>query len=158
MLAGDCSVVPGSVLGLRLARRKAHHVGLLFVDGHVDFYQPDASPTGEVADTDLALVTGHGPRLLTHLYGPGPLVREADVAAVGARDAAERDQAGAQDIAKPPSTSSSSTPSTRTAPHRQNLASFAGLSVAIYNPALDPDGRAAQTLVDCIAAGLAEGP
>jgi arginase len=35
---------------------------------------------------------------------------------------------------------------------------LAGLSVAIYNPALDPDGRAAHTLVDCIARGLVEGP
>lgn len=31
---------------------------------------------------------------------------------------------------------------------------LAGVSIAIYNPALDPDGRAARTLVDCVAAGL----
>ena len=33
---------------------------------------------------------------------------------------------------------------------------LAGLSIAIYNPALDADGRAAQILVDCIAEGLSE--
>ena len=59
VLAGDCSVVLGGVLGLRLG---AHRVGLLFVDGHVDFYQPRESPTGEVADMDLALVTGRDRR------------------------------------------------------------------------------------------------
>ncbi|MGH7459716.1 MAG: arginase family protein [Pseudomonas sp.] len=47
---------------------------------------------------DLALVTGRGPPLLTHIDGPPPLVRDQDVIAVGARDATERDRAGAQDI------------------------------------------------------------
>ena len=96
VLAGDCSVVLGGVLGLRLG---AHRVGLLFVDGHVDFYQPRESPTGEVADMDLALVTGRGPPALTRFDGAdGPLVRDEDVVAIGARDAEERDHAGSQDV------------------------------------------------------------
>ncbi len=96
VLAGDCSVVLGGLLGLRLG---AHRVGLVFVDGHVDFYQPEASPTGEVADMDLALVTGRGPSVLTSFDGvDGVLVREEDVVAIGARDADERDDAGSQDV------------------------------------------------------------
>jgi arginase len=70
VLAGDCSVMLGGLLGLRRAAAAAGRgarPGLLFVDGHVDFYQPVASPTGEVADMDLALATGRGPELLSRL-------------------------------------------------------------------------------------------
>lgn len=101
VLAGDCSVLLGSLLGVRLARRgqrRAERIGLLFVDGHVDFYRPDESPTGEVADMDLALATGHGPEVLAELIEGDPLVRGQDVVAVGARDAEERERAGAQEI------------------------------------------------------------
>jgi arginase len=101
VLAGDCSVVLGGLLGLRRAKRSTaagDRVGLLFVDGHVDFYQPEASPTGEVADMDLALATGRGPALLARLDGNAPLVRDHDIAALGARDAEERDRAGSQDV------------------------------------------------------------
>lgn len=101
VLAGDCSVVLGGLLGLRHAARSARRAarpGLLFVDGHVDFYQPEASPTGEVADMDLALATGRGPEVLAHLDPSGPLVRDEDVAAVGSRDRDERHAAGSQEV------------------------------------------------------------
>jgi arginase len=101
VLAGDCSVVLGGLLGLRHAARSARRAarpGLLFVDGHVDFYQPEASPTGEVADMDLALTTGRGPEVLARLDPSGPLVRDDDVAAVGSRDRGERHAAGSQDV------------------------------------------------------------
>ena len=47
-------------LGAALRRTGRRH-GLLFLDGNADFYQPEASPTGEAADMDLALCTGRGP-------------------------------------------------------------------------------------------------
>jgi arginase len=40
-----------------------------FIDGHSDFYQPEASPTGEVADMELAIVCGRGPDILTNIGG-----------------------------------------------------------------------------------------
>jgi arginase len=83
ILGGDCSILLGAVLALRRRGR----FGLLFIDGHADFYQPEANPNGEAASMDLAFVTGHGPPLLTDLEGRGPLVRmETDVlvAALGA--------------------------------------------------------------------------
>jgi arginase len=101
VLAGDCSVLLGGLLGLRHAARgtrRAARPGLLFVDGHVDFYQPEASPTGEVADMDLALATGRGPEVLARLDPSGPLVRDEDVAAVGSRDRGERHAAGSQEV------------------------------------------------------------
>jgi arginase len=211
VLAGDCSVILGGLLGLRLARRalrQPDRVGLLFLDGHVDFYQPEASPTGEVADMDLAIATGRGPRLLTDFAGIHPLVSDRDVVAVGARDAAERDSIGSQDIrateirvyeletllkrgveavaaeavALVSKTELSGfwvhvdadvlddhvmpavdyrqpgglEPAELVVLLRSSLKTrrLAGVSVAIYNPALDPDESAARTLVDCLAAGL----
>jgi arginase len=74
-LGGDCSILLGNLLALR---RRGRH-GLLFIDGHADFYQPDAEPNGEAASMDLALATGRGPDVVTNLEGRGPLVRDEDV-------------------------------------------------------------------------------
>jgi arginase len=59
VLGGDCTVL----LGITLALRRRGRYGLLFLDGHADFYQPEAEPTGEAASMELALVTGRGPDL-----------------------------------------------------------------------------------------------
>ncbi|WP_370253128.1 arginase family protein [Streptomyces sp. V4I8] len=95
VLGGDCSILLGNLLALR---RRGHRPGLLFLDGHTDFYQPSAEPYGEVASMDLALATGRGPRLLTDLEGRGPLLRDEDVVAFGFRDTEESAQAGMQPL------------------------------------------------------------
>lgn len=82
VLGGDCSILLGSLLALR---GRGDH-GLLFVDGHADFYDPASESTGEAASMDLALATGRGPELLADLDGRGPLVGEENVAVVGFRD------------------------------------------------------------------------
>lgn len=94
LLGGDCSIVLGSMLALRRRGR----YGLLFIDGHADFYQPEANPSGEAASMDLALATGHGPNLLTNLEGLRPLVREEDAVALGFRDAEQQRQFGSQPL------------------------------------------------------------
>ncbi|MFD5479217.1 arginase family protein [Streptomyces hawaiiensis] len=94
VLGGDCSVLLGNLLALR--RRDRH--GLLFLDGHSDFYQPSAEPAGEVASMELALATGRGPRVLADLEGRGPLVRDEDVVALGFRDAEEAAAYGMQPL------------------------------------------------------------
>lgn len=53
-------------------------IRVFFIDGHADFYQPEASPTGEVADRDLAIVSGRGPDVLTNIDGLKPLVRDEE--------------------------------------------------------------------------------
>jgi arginase len=60
--------------------------GLFFIDGHFDFYQPEASPTGEVADMELAIVSGRGPDVLTNSGGLKPLVRDEDIVLFGCRN------------------------------------------------------------------------
>ena len=75
VLGGDCTIL----LGITLALRRRGRYGLLFLDGHADFYQPEAEPTGEAASMELALVTGRGPDLVTDLEGRRPLLRDQDV-------------------------------------------------------------------------------
>ncbi|GGS42027.1 arginase family protein [Streptomyces violaceus] len=94
VLGGDCSVLLGNLLALR---RRGRH-GLLFLDGHTDFYQPSAEPAGEAASMELALATGRGPRVLADLEGRGPLVRDEDVVALGFRDSEESAAYGMQPL------------------------------------------------------------
>lgn len=83
VLGGDCSILLGCLLGLK--RTGAQH-GLAFMDGHTDFWPPEASELGGVAGMDLWFSSGRGPSVLSNLEGRGPLVRDADVAVLGVRD------------------------------------------------------------------------
>ena len=94
VLGGDCS----NIIGIMLALRRAGRYGLFFIDGHSDFYQPEAEPNGEVASMDLAIVSGRGPAVLTDIDGLKPLVRDDDIVAFGFRDAEESREYGSQDI------------------------------------------------------------
>ena len=82
LLGGDCTILLGSMLALRRRGR----YGLLFIDGHADFFQPEAEPNGEGASMDLAWATGHGPASLIDLEGRHPLVRSEDTVVFGFRD------------------------------------------------------------------------
>ncbi len=78
VLGGDCSIL----LGIMPALKKKGRYGLVFVDAHADFYEPEKSTTGEVADMDLA--DRHRPRA-------GSPDKHGPVGAPGAvRDADER--------------------------------------------------------------------
>jgi arginase len=94
VLGGDCSILLGNALAL--ARRGRY--GLLFLDGHADFYQPEAEPTGEAASMDLALVTGRGPSIVTNLEGRRLLVRDEDVVVFAFRDAEHAAAEGSQPL------------------------------------------------------------
>ncbi|BCJ69917.1 arginase family protein [Polymorphospora rubra] len=207
VLGGDCTILLGNLLALR---RRGRH-GLLFVDGHTDFYQPAAEPTGEAASMDLALATGRGPRVLSDIEGRGPLVRDEDVVALGFRDSAESARAGMQPL--PPAlrtidlggvreagaamTARQAVDWLRAGPGsgywvhldvdvlddavmpavdyrlpdgltwaelgtllRTAMSSglAVGLDVTIFNPRLDPDGRIAVRLAECLRQGLSALP
>lgn len=94
VLGGDCSILIGNLLALRRIGR----YGLFFIDGHADFYRPEESPTGEIADMDLAIVSGHGPDILSNLEDLKPLVMERDVVVFGYRDSEQSAQYGCYDI------------------------------------------------------------
>jgi arginase len=94
VLGGDCSILLGCMLALR---RKGRY-GLLFLDGHADFYQPEASLTGEAADMDLGLVSGRGPAVVTDLEGRRPYVRDEDIVLFAHRDTAAALKYGSRDV------------------------------------------------------------
>ncbi len=67
LLGGCCALVMGAVAG---AKDRLGDVGLVNVDGHLDLYDHETSPTGEAADMPTAALLGHGwPGLLAEL-GP----------------------------------------------------------------------------------------
>lgn len=203
-LAGDCSVLPGPALALRRRGR----YGLLFLDGHTDFYSPEAGPRGEVASMELALVSGRGPAVLDDLDGLSPLVRDADIVALGFRDemggaggepgdhgdvdpglrpragpilgrgpggvagARPADTGRAGRLLDPPRCRRAGRwrdarrrlPDARRSEPRRTLhpaqaggrvRGAVGITVAIFNPDLDPDGAIARRFVRSIALGLA---
>ncbi len=106
--SGDCSIL----LGLHPGEPAAGRAGLLFLDGHADFYQPEAEPNGEAASMDLALVTGRGPDLVTDaLEGRAPLVRDEDATLLAHRDTADAGEPWRPAASRiPASASSISTP------------------------------------------------
>jgi arginase len=95
VLGGDCSILLGTMLGLRRRGR----YGLLYVDGHADYWQPERNPIdGAASASDLAFATGTGPRVLTELEGHAPLVEPRDVVVFANRDRAERSEGGCQPL------------------------------------------------------------
>lgn len=94
VLGGDCSIL----IGIMSALKAKGTYGLIFLDAHADFYEPEKSITGEVADMDLAIITGRGPELLTNINNLQPYVEDENVIHIGQRDWEETKEYGAQDI------------------------------------------------------------
>src|SRR5690606_912783 len=79
VIGGDCTLLLGVFAGLPAGS------GLWFIDGHADFLDGQSSPTGECADMELAILTGHGtPGLLGELT---PRVEPEAVVILGHRPA-----------------------------------------------------------------------
>lgn len=86
VLGGDCSILLGTLLGLR----ERGPCGLAFVDGHCDFAVPSISTTGGAAGMDLALAVGRNGRV--------SLVREEDVVVLGRKDEADEPYYGVHSL------------------------------------------------------------
>lgn len=96
VLGGDCSIIIGIMSGLK----DAGNYGLIFIDAHADFYLPEQSATGQVADMDLAITTGRGSNVLTNIDGLRPYVKDENVIHIGQRDEAEVKEYDGADIAE----------------------------------------------------------
>ena len=94
VLGGDCSILIGIMAALKIIGTH----GLIFLDAHADFYEPEKSTTGEVADMDLAIVTGRGPAVLTNIHNLCPYVKDEQVIHIGQRDMEETEKYGSRDI------------------------------------------------------------
>jgi len=93
VLGGDCSILLGNLLALN----HRGEYGLLFVDGHTDFYQAEANVNGEIASSELAIATGREPPVLAKI-GAEALIRDEHVVAFGFRDEAEQAKYGSQPL------------------------------------------------------------
>src|SRR5262249_25004628 len=82
LLGGCCSELVGALAG---ARDAFGRVGLAYLDGHLDLYDGQTSPTGEAADMPMSVVLGFGPDAWRDAVG-GASVRGEDAAIVGYRD------------------------------------------------------------------------
>jgi arginase len=85
ILGGCCTLAVGAIAGLR---DKVGRVGVVYVDGHLDLYDGENSPSGEAADMPLAVALGFGPAAWVEAAG-GPSIVPADVALLGFRDLEE---------------------------------------------------------------------
>ena len=83
VVGGCCGILVGIFAALRERYQRA---GLAFVDGHLDYYDGESSPAGALADMELAILTGRGPRPLTAIVGEPPLVHATDAWILGFRD------------------------------------------------------------------------
>jgi arginase len=94
VLGGDCSIL----LGIMSALKRLGTYGIVSLDAHADFYEPEKSTTGEVADMDMAIITGRGPDLLTNIDNLKPYVQDQHAIHIGQRDWIETQHHGSQDI------------------------------------------------------------
>lgn len=83
VVGGCCGILVGIFAALR---ERYHRAGLAFVDGHLDYYDGESAPVGALADMELAILTGRGPRPLTAIVGEPPLVHASDAWVLGFRD------------------------------------------------------------------------
>jgi len=86
LLGGCCTVLAGALAG---ARDTLGPMGLVYVDGHLDFYDGLTSPTGEAADMPIAVVFGDGPAPWVERVAPVPVAPPSAVAILGYHDADE---------------------------------------------------------------------
>lgn len=94
IVGGDCSILIGIALGLS----RLGDYGLLFLDGHSDFYQGDTVPDGELSAAELAIITGRGPDVLSSIDGKQSYIADKNVVVLGYRDEDESAAAGAVSV------------------------------------------------------------
>lgn len=94
LAGGCCSELPGALAGARDAEGA---IGLAYLDGHLDLYDGDTSPTGEAADMPISVVLGRGPAAWVEAAGGAGAAAER-VSIVGYRD---RDESIRHGMAQP---------------------------------------------------------
>jgi len=81
-LGGCCTLM----IGLGAATRDRFGAfGIAYLDGHLDLYDGQSSPSGEAADVPLATLLGHGDPAVLNAAG-GPALAPDGVYLLGARD------------------------------------------------------------------------
>jgi arginase len=92
-LGGDHSIAIGTISGVsKFYRDRKRAIGCIWIDAHADINTPETSPSGNVHGMPFATLLGHGPRILTNIFGYSPKARARNCVLVGVRnlDAGER--------------------------------------------------------------------
>jgi arginase len=90
VLGGCCTLM----IGLGAATRdRIGRYGIAYIDGHLDLYDGQTSPSGEAADVPLATLLGHGDPAVLSAAGGASLAPEA-VYLLGYRDALQAEGHG----------------------------------------------------------------
>ena len=84
ILGAEDSIIMGIVEGLKQGIGET--IGLIYLDAHGDFNTPETTPSGLIGGMDVAVLAGHGPDLLTNIFGNKPQLHEEQIAIFGARD------------------------------------------------------------------------
>jgi arginase len=85
LAGGCCAALPGALAG---ARDALGTVALVHLDGHLDLYDGETSPTGEAADMPISVALGCGPAAWVETAGGASVMPEHTVL-LGFRDRAE---------------------------------------------------------------------
>lgn len=88
VMGGCCTLLPAALAG---ARGSLGEIGLAYIDGHLDLFTGQTSPTGEGADMPVAAALGLAPPELLEVIGETPVVDPARIVFIGARDQEELD-------------------------------------------------------------------
>jgi len=95
VLGGDCSIANGGALFMS---REFENPGIIWIDGHSDYYQISESPKREVADMALGIITGSEPDALSNIEDRKPYIQQPNAVLLGYRDQAEVKKDGGRNI------------------------------------------------------------
>jgi arginase len=90
LAGGCCAELPGALAG---ARDALGELGLVHLDGHLDLYDGNTSPTGEAADMPVSVALGLGPGAWVNACGGASTAPER-TAILGYRDKEESQRYG----------------------------------------------------------------
>jgi len=92
-LGGDHSLAIGTQAGVsKFFHDRGQKVGCLWIDAHADMNTPDTSPSGNVHGMPFAASLGHGPELLTQIFGFAPKLPPENCALIGVRELDQRER------------------------------------------------------------------
>ncbi len=86
LLGGDHCLAIGSIGAVaRHCRENGKKLRVLWLDAHADFNTSSITPSGNVHGMPVACLCGHGPRELTELAGPSPMLATDAIRQIGIR-------------------------------------------------------------------------
>lgn len=85
VMGGDHSSAIGTWSGVKQALASRAHLGLIWIDAHMDSHTPETSPSGNIHGMPLAALLGYGNPALTQLMDPSAKLLPEHVCLIGIR-------------------------------------------------------------------------